>query len=360
MRGITIAAITILAILCAGTVYRCLSVRSRLIPMDVVNQYAMWRKDHFKLYASPSEANYRLEVFYDQKLFVDRSNSEYEANIELTGQVLSAPMYELNHFADLTEEEFKAKYTGIKQPKYIEEASGEANEEAGEQAEKVSEGSIHSEQKQLKGSKFEIRVRDQGSCASCWAFAAVACAEKLHFEKTGTQIELSIQELVDCESNSEGCVGGWPEDSFGYMQIYGLSLSSSYPYTAAEGTCRRKEVEHVKLQVRDSEFKEYNHTRAIKLAEREMWAVVMVMASGKFRFLSKSNDYYDAKASGECEGTVDHSITMIGASGEFVTILNQYGTKWGDNGMKKIKICGETNILGKLGRLPHPHGKLDF
>ena len=54
------------------------------------------------------------------------------------------------------------------------------------------------------------RVRNQGRCGACWAFAAVAAIESANQIYTGDLVDLSEQELLDCSHGfNRGCDGAW-------------------------------------------------------------------------------------------------------------------------------------------------------
>lgn len=356
MRTIVVVSVIALALASAGVLFASIK-KNRTVPREIVELYASWRQEHNKLYATPAESNYRLEVFYDQKLYVDRSNEEYEANAKAAGQALSGPMFELNGFGDLTQEEFKAQYTGAKvaPEEYVEE--DQATETAALQSSPVDFTEASLGASNLGQTSFQVPIRQQGSCGSCWAFSAVAAAEKMYFDKNRVQVALSQQELVDCETGSNGCSGGFPEKAFGYMQNYGVAGSSAYPYQATQGGCRRSSNSY-KFGVVGPGYKSYSQSEANRLAAKWVLASVYVFSSGKFRYVSRTDDIFDGKSAGECGNTIDHAINMFTSSGDVITVFNSWATTWGYNGMKKIRVCSESNLYGGNGRIAHPYGSI--
>jgi C1A family cysteine protease len=93
--------------------------------------------------------------------------------------------------------------------------------------------------------KFMTPVKDQKSCGSCWAFAAVQSLESAHAiaNNLETPLVLSPQQFVDCVNadhgfGSEGCNGGWMDDVFLYTMKNDVCLDDDYKYQARDMTCQ--------------------------------------------------------------------------------------------------------------------------
>ena len=83
-------------------------------------------------------------------------------------------------------------------------------------------------------------VRDHGSC---WAESAVAAVESAWALRTGNLYNLSVQEVVDCDSSSSGC--GYPMNAFSYIHSHGIALERSY--TGRPERCRAAPASPVSL-----------------------------------------------------------------------------------------------------------------
>jgi len=74
-------------------------------------------------------------------------------------------------------------------------------------------------------------VYNQGNCGSCWAFSATETIESYHALKSGKMVELSIQQVVDCDTSDAGCGGGNTETAYNYVKkAGGIESGASYPY----------------------------------------------------------------------------------------------------------------------------------
>ena len=111
----------------------------------------------------------------------------------------------LGPFADLTHDEFRAGRFGFDADLAVHHSNGidtfladDADLTLPKRVDWVRKGAV-------------TRVRDEGSCGACWAFAAVAAIESANQIYTGKLINLSEQELVDCSHGLDhGCDGVRP------------------------------------------------------------------------------------------------------------------------------------------------------
>ncbi|KAG8239954.1 hypothetical protein J437_LFUL019459, partial [Ladona fulva] len=75
------------------------------------------------------------------------------------------------------------------------------------------------------------RIRNQGFCGSCWAFASVSSMSDRHCIKTnGVQnVDMSVENVLSCCTDcGEGCNGGYVSKSWKYWINYGIVSGGDY------------------------------------------------------------------------------------------------------------------------------------
>jgi len=73
-------------------------------------------------------------------------------------------------------------------------------------------------------------ARHQGSCGSCWAFAAGGALEGTLLAYEGLELDLSEQHVLDCNAENYGCSGGWMTAAYRLWRDRGAFLESQIAY----------------------------------------------------------------------------------------------------------------------------------
>jgi len=310
----------------------------------IVEAYSRWRKTFGKLQASPAEMDYRLRIFEEQSKQVAEWNEDYNSKLIARGDTLpKSPMFILGETSDMSEEEFAALH-----PEDIIPEETEIIDESFAKNKYV----VKKDLKTLQQDAFEIRVRRQGTCGSCWAHAAIAVGEKSYWTQTKQRVDLSQQELVDCDKINHGCDGGSGFDALNYIAKNGVALVSSYPYTGIDAACSK--AGKTRVSIANSAMKMYwglDPPKVHSLLASGLWTVSRLWSRGKWRQIGPGDDVFDASLSGECaEPKTSHIVAFVSSGtysgGNYFRILNSAGTTWGDKGLKKVKPCSDKMLWG--------------
>jgi cathepsin L len=283
----------------------------------VKSSFASWKSLHGKQYGSEQEHNYRLGVY--------KFNLEYveEHNRKNLGFTLG-----MNKFGDLTAEEFKILYNGMRI----------------NASQIVQSGNVHTHD-----DRFELPdsvdwrtkgvvtgVKDQGQCGSCWAFSTTGSVEGMTAIKTGKLVSVSEQNLVDCSGSygNYGCNGGLMDSAFKYIIANkGIDTEDSYPYTARDGSCKfnRANVGATISSYTDVQAKSES---ALQNAIANIGPISVAIDAGHSSFqLYKSGVYFESK----CSPTqLDHGVLAVGygtdTGKDYYIVKNSWGTDWGMSG----------------------------
>ncbi|HOX25724.1 MAG TPA: C1 family peptidase [Candidatus Krumholzibacteria bacterium] len=80
-------------------------------------------------------------------------------------------------------------------------------------------------------------AKDQGSCGSCYAFAAVGDLESRVLRDWLQLVDLSENQVKECHYEANSCNGGNAQIAMNLLTLRGASLESCDPYVAADVAC---------------------------------------------------------------------------------------------------------------------------
>ena len=188
---------------------------------NILQKFRDFKLKYKKSYRSLNEEVERLKIF--------QANL---AEIEAHNNGKSSYTKGINQFTDLTKDEFKETFLGLKTfPSSLSSAVRSVKAE-------------RNITRQLPDSVNWVEagavtgVKNQGACGSCWAFSLTSQVESYNFLATGELVELSTQQVTSCTPNTlqcggtGGCRGSVTQLGFNYLQLFGAVADSDWPYVS--------------------------------------------------------------------------------------------------------------------------------
>jgi cathepsin F len=200
-------------------------------------------------------------------------------------------------------------------------------------------------------------VKDQGQCGSCWAFSTIANIEGQWAMAGNKLTSLSEQNLVDCDHECSkyenekacdgGCDGGLPQNAYAYvMKNKGIDTEDSYSYEGYDGKCRFK-PDSVGAKISNWTF----------ISKDEVQMAARLMSQGPLSIAVAADEwqfYFAGVFYLPCGTSLDHAVTLVGFGTEtdifyqkmdYWIVKNSWGDGWGYNGYIYVERgAGECGI----------------
>merc|ERR1711992_445399 len=253
-------------------------------------QFAGFKATHSKKYANAFEEAYRKGIFAANLAKINQHNEEY-ARGEQSWKM------GVNQLADLTHDEFMDMLT--------------------------------------------LNVPDMPKAPR--KYQLEASMEAAHWEKYGSTVQMSEQQVVDCDTRDGGCNGGWYDTAWRYVsEEGGIATQDDYPYTARGGSCKASQMDFVSGVagcVGGPNFFCDNHglvgdEEELKKMVNDRPVAVAVDAS-PFQFYSSG--ILDCRSF----HSLNHAVFAVGYNdGSDWIVRNSWGASWGEQGYVRVGMGG--------------------
>lgn len=348
-------------LLIAFTIFSIISLISSQDDTSKINNQKPESNDNLKFLESKETYDLFLDFITHQgKSYssIEEFNTKFKAfkeNLELVG-IKEAE--KLPKFIDISKEDFKKKYLNLKIDfKKIQEEKEKSNSK---KPRNLQQGRILTELPK----SFDWRelgkvssVKEQGECGVCWAFTSAANLESLYAIKYNKILDLSEEQLLDCDQVNNGCDGGNMADAFDYIRkAGGLMSEKDYKYTEKKSSCK---FDKSKIVVKVREWKVVATTDEDEIARILMERGPLSIGINADQLQLHESGIYDPRKTSCPSDNLNHAVLIVGFGEEggekYWIIKNSWGENWAENGFFKISrgkgTCGVNQyvVYAKLG-----------
>ncbi|NWU89861.1 CATL1 protein, partial [Upupa epops] len=287
-----------------------------------------WKSLHAKEYPREAEAT-RREVWEKNLRRIEQHNWE-----ESQGQ--HRFRLAMNHFGDLTDEEFNQLLNGFT-PAWQEEPV------------------------LLFQASSALKTPAEGHCGSCWAFSATGALEGLVFNRTGQLVVLSEQNLIDCSRKlgNNGCHGGYMTRAFQYVRDNGgLNSEHVYPYMATDTSSCRYNPQDRAANCSTIWLVAQGNETALEQAVASVGPVSVAVDASSFYFHFYKSGIFSSMF---CSQQVNHGMLAVGygvsqEQGHNISywiLKNSWSELWGEQGYIRL-LKGSSNQCGVANQASFP------
>ena len=202
-----------------------------------------------------------------------------------------------------------------------------------------------------QGTNLLTPVKNVGSCGSTYAFAVTSTMEsKLNIQEYRAgrplpNIHLSEQELMSCDTNNNGCGGGWAYYSLQYIETTGIVDHACFPYQAADVPCEPCGPITERYTVTDWTYI-YTPSSGTPPTDEELYAILktngpIILHMNVYQsFYAYQGGIYTTQSDpGSSIGAKNMLLVGYDLTGSepYWILQNDWGTNWGEDGFMRIK-----------------------
>ena len=299
------------------------------------------------------------KIFQKFQKFIDKYNKHYDSVEELMqrfrifkshllslhdkkdkNEITSHHTISITKFSDLTEEEFRKQYCGLK-----------VNKSNFENLKKVT---LKKDLKLPEAFDWVLdkdvlgTPKNQYSCGSCWAFSIVGHLEALYYMKYGEHKTFSEQQLVDCDSYDEGCDGGEFLPAYKWIKENGgLQSDIDYPYQARDQICSQDQSRNI-VKISSYELLDTTDEEVIKQYLYEHGPLAIGINAYPLNWYARG--VIDWGTDNCAHDDINHAVILVGYGHDdeegldYWRIRNSWGENWGEKGYFRVSrgkgTCG--------------------
>ncbi|KAJ5068233.1 hypothetical protein M0811_12460 [Anaeramoeba ignava] len=311
----------------------------KLTPLKSSNSetlFDLFKSKYSKNYPNEKEQQERQEIFYNNYRYINEFNQEH------TDMTLG-----VNHFADMTIEEFRSV---MLMPKGM--LQRKVNHKIEEYEPRIPTSSLPTNLNWTELGAVSP-VKDQAFCGSCWAFSTVGVIEGQYYLATGNFKQFSEQNVIDCSWNathpSYGCDGSSQEFAYeALMGMGGIEFEDDYPYLSVTGYCGYTPEKRAASLL--TYYTIPNSEEAVIEALNTIGPLAISYDADHESMMFYSGGVYHEPT---CSTTnLDHAVLLVGYGNypgteePYWLVKNSWSTHWGYYGYfliaRKDNMCGIT------------------
>ena len=304
-------------------------VFTSLSDQEALQRFRQFIQKYNKHYNSLEEFMQRFEIFKNHLISLETKN-----------EIPSHHTIGITKFSDLTEEEFRKNYLGLKvnKPHFVNLKKVELKKDL-----QLPESFDWVTDKNVLGA-----AKNQYSCGSCWAFSIVGHLEALYYLKYGEHKTFSEQQLVDCDTYDEGCNGGEFLPAYKWIKENGgLQSDTDYPYQARGQACSQDKTKNI-VKISSYQLLETTDEEIIKQYLYEIGPLAIGVNAYPLNWYARG--VIDWGTENCSHDDINHAVVLVGYGHDdeegldFWRIRNSWGADWGEKGYFRVSrgkgTCG--------------------